>query len=68
MASVYISTLLKQFQGRNFETFKEWLRNKNKYSDYNGALENAKSEVFRSSRSSEKFKEGMSRQQKKSYN
>ena len=46
---------------KKFETFEEWLRNSNKYSAYNDALESAESEAFRSSRSPETFKEGMSK-------
>ena len=46
---------------KKFETFEESIRNNNKCSDYNGALENAESEAFKSSRNPEKFKEGISR-------
>ena len=46
---------------KKFEAFEEWLRNNNKYSDYNCALESAESEAFRSSRSPETFKEDMSK-------
>ena len=45
---------------KKFETF-EWLRNSKKYSAYNDVLESAESEAFRSSRSPETFKEGMSK-------
>ena len=46
---------------KKVEAFEEWLRNNNKYSDYNCDLESAESEAFSSSQSPETFKEGMSK-------
>ena len=41
---------------KKFETFEEWLRNNNKWSNYNSALESRELQAFRSSRSPEKFR------------
>ena len=60
MACIY-SYVAEAISRKKFETFEESIRNNNKCSDYNGALENAESEAFRSSRNPEKFKEGISR-------
>ena len=41
---------------KKFEAFEEWLFSNKKYSDYNGALESAESEAFRSFQSPETFR------------
>ena len=41
---------------KKFEAFEEWVFSNMKYSDYNGALESAESEAFRSFQSPETFK------------
>ena len=48
--------IAEAISGKKFETFAEWLRNSNKYNGYNGPLEGAESEAFRSSLSPKKFK------------